>query len=412
MLLHQIWRYFKFYLLVYLTVSLTFSLIIFTKLALLLNIAFLKFLNVVLYDIYYYFMPSVAVSFLILLDKNASKTSSMGKLYGRVTFILFSILFSTMLFFVDSCVNILYCNMTFPLILPAACLFFRSEISKVKVSKYIVIAILTFILFTPYVSAFLGLNRIVSTIKAIENEKYEAQLVSQYIRAITISFWGLQGLERKYVSFHRALRGSCLDFQKFLMNGVGSCGEMARATEVLLDNLGIESRLVSFVGEDHMFVEVKIDDRWLVLDPGYQLNLITRKERGARRLKDIGGLSYVVAYTDEGLVELTQQYVSTDKVVIRVLSNGEPIANAKVVLKHTFMGHEQLLPEFYSDVNGIVELNLGPLSYNNSKIEPAEPYYWIYVNGHNTHLKISSTGSGETINIEIDLAYLKNDANE
>jgi len=297
--------------------------------------------------------------------------------------------------------------MTFPLILPAACLFFRSEISKVKVSKYILIAILTFILFTPYVSAFLGLNHIVSTIKAIENEKYEAQLVSQYIRAITISFWGLQGLERKYVSFHRALRGSCLDFQKFVMVGVGSCGEMARATKVLLDDLGIESRLVSFAGEDHMFVEVRINGKWLVLDPGYQLNLITRDERGTKRLEEIGGLSYVVGYTDQGFVELTQQYVCTDKIVIKVLNDGEPIANAKIVLKHIFMGHEQCLPEFYSDVNGVIQLNLGPLSYNNSKVEPAEPYYWIYVNGRNTHLKVSSTGSGKTTHIEVDLTCLE-----
>jgi len=276
-----------------------------------------------------------------------------------------------------------------------------------KLAKCIVIAILSLILITPYVSAFLGLNYAISVIKAIGNENDRARFVSQYIRAITISFWGLQGLERKYVSFHRALRGSCLDFQKFLMNGVGSCGEMTRATKVLLDDLGIESRLVSFAGEDHMFVEVKINGKWLVLDPGYQLNLITRDERGTKRLEEIGGLSYVVGYTDQGFVELTQQYVSTDKIVIKVLNDGEPIANAKIVLKHIFMGHEQSLPEFYSDINGVVEINLGPLSYNNSKIEPAEPYYWIYVNGRNTHFKVSSTGSGKTTHIEVDLTCLE-----
>jgi len=34
------------------------------------------------------------------------------------------------------------------------------------------------------------------------------------------------------------------------------------------------------------------------------------------------------------------------------------------------------LPEFYSNASGILELKIGSLSYNNSAIEPAEPYYW------------------------------------
>ena len=401
----SIWRYFKFYLFGYLITSLIFSLINYTKLAFLLNITLL---NILLYDIYYYVMPSVAIIFLlVLLDNSNPNTSSIRRLYSLVALSLWLIAFSV-LFFVDSCLNIPYCNVTFPLILPVVCSFFKPKISSMrKLAKYMVIAILSLILITPYVSAFLGLNYAISVIKAIGNENDRARFVSQYIRAITISFWGLQGLERKYVSFHRALRGSCLDFQKFLMVGVGSCGEMARATKLLLDDLGIESRLVSFAGEDHMFVEVRINDKWLVLDPGYQLNLITRDERGTKRLEEIGGLSYVVGYTNRGFVELTQQYVSTDKIVIKVLNDGEPIANAKIVLKHIFMGHEQSLPEFYSDINGVVEINLGPLSYNNSKIEPAEPYYWIYVNGRNTHLKVSSTGSGKTTYIEVDLTCLE-----
>jgi hypothetical protein len=194
------------------------------------------------------------------------------------------------------------------------------------------------------------------------------------------------------------------DFAKFLMVGVGSCGEMARAAKTLFDNLGLESRLVSFPGEDHMFVEVKLDGTWLVIDPGYRLNLITREARGSKRLEDIGGLSYVVAYTDQGLIELTPYYVATDRIVIRVTDNGEPIANARVVLSHTFMGNKMSLPEFHSNVNGTVELNLGPLTYNNSEIEPVEPYYWIYINDQNTKLKVNSTGSGKSIYIEVEMA--------
>lgn len=112
----------------------------------------------------------------------------------------------------------------------------------------------------------------------------------------------------------------------------------------------------------------------------------------------------MVAHTDQGLIEVTNHYVTTDQITIRVTDSGEPLVNAKVILKHTFLGQTRPLPEFYSDTNGSVELSLGSLAYNNSKIEPVEPYYWIWVNGKNTDLKASSTGSGKSVLIEVDLA--------
>lgn len=82
------------------------------------------------------------------------------------------------------------------------------------------------------------------------------------------------------------------------------------------------------------------------------------------------------------------------------------MANAKITLAHIFMGNMIWLPEFYSNTNGILELKIGPLSYNNSAIEPAEPYYWIYVNGQNTGFRVDSAGSGKVTYIEIELTSI------
>jgi hypothetical protein len=274
-------------------------------------------------------------------------------------------------------------------------LYFNSKKSEEKklLSRKIAAFTLTIIVLMPYTVAFSSFNLALSHARATQDDTDRVELVSDYVRIVATSFWGLSGIERKYITLHRA----STDFWKFLMVGVGSCGEMAHAVKILFDNLNLESRLVSFPGEDHMFVEVKLNGTWLVVDPGYQLNL------GSRRLEKLGGLSYVVAYTDQGLIELTQYYVTTDRIVIRVTDNGEPIVNAKIVLSHTFMGNKMALPDFYSNSNGTIELNLGPLTYNNSEVEPVEPYYWIYVNDKNTKLKANSIGSGKIVYLEVDL---------
>jgi len=394
-------KHIRSYLLAYLVISLLFSFIVLMRLVFASN---MKFLNIVLYDVYYYVMPSIAIlTLLLLLRKHeAEKRSEWQNFPSVIAWIVSITAISLVLFVIDSGFNTPLSYVIFPVIpVPMTCLYFNSKKSEGKLlSRKMAAFTLTIVILMPYAMAFLGFNSALSVARAAQSNTDRVKFVSEYVRVVTTSFWGLGGIEGKYVSFHRASS----DFLKFLMVGVGSCGEMAHATKALFDHLDLESRLVSFPGEDHMFVEVKLNGTWLVVDPGYRLNLVTREERGSRRLAELGGLSYVVAYTRQGLIELTHFYVTTDRIVIRVTVNGEPIANAKIVLRHIFMGNEMALPEFHSDANGTIELNLGPLTYNNSKIEPAEPYYRIYVNDQDTKLKVNSTGSGKSVYIEVDLA--------
>jgi len=392
-------KYTRSYLLTYLVVSLLLSLIITVRSIFALNMIFL---NIILYDIYYYAMPSIAIFniFMLLIKPNSEKQSKQEELILTVIYLLIIAMVFYALFSIDFCFNTPLSYVIFP-VTPALMTYLHFKRSTGKLlSRKKAALILAIVISAPYVVAFLGFNSTLYVARAKQDNADRIEFISDYVRNTTASFWGLEGVERKYVSLHRANT----DFLKFLLVSVGSCGEIAHATKVFFDNLGIESRIVSFPGEDHMFVEAKLNDTWLVVDPGYQLNLVTREERGSTRLEKLGGLSYVVTYTDRGLIELTRYYVTADKVVIRVTDNGEPIANARIALRHTFMGDEMSLPEFYSNVNGTIELNLGPLAYNSSEIEPAEPYFWIYVNSVNTESKVSSTGIGEYHYIEIDLA--------
>jgi len=193
------------------------------------------------------------------------------------------------------------------------------------------------------------------------------------------------------------------DFWKFLMIGTGQCGEMSTATISYLSKLSIEARKVGLPGENHEFVEVKLNGSWWVVDPGYYRGeIITRHERANRRIDDVGAISYVVAYVDSSFVELTQEYVPTDTISIRVTLGGEQLANAQVVLKHLFMNNEWSLPPLYTDGNGTVTLHLGALTYN-SKANEVEPFFWVYVNGQNTGSNVTSTGTGQSHLVEIDL---------
>jgi len=364
---------------------------------------FMGFLNIVLYDVYYYVMPSIAIFILlVLLEKRKFEKQPERQKFPFVRTWIVSILVFLSLVVIDISFNTPLSYVVFPMIpVPITYLFFKYKKLEYKLlSRKMAAFTLTVTILTPYIATLSGFNLTLSQVRSSRSDTDRVEFVSDYVYNVTTSFWGLKGLEKTYVILHRVSS----DFLKFLLVGAGSCGEMAHATKAIFDNLDLESRIVSFPGEDHMFVEVRLNGTWFVVDPGYRLSLMTRQERGSTRLQEIGGLSYVVTRTGQGLIELTQYYVTTDRIVIRVTENDEPVANAGIVLKHTFMGNRMLLPELYTDVNGTIEMNMGPTTYNHSKIEPAEPYYWIYVNGQKTEFKVNSMGIGRFVSIEIDLA--------
>ncbi len=77
---------------------------------------------------------------------------------------------------------------------------------------------------------------------------------------------------------------------------------------------------------------------------------------------------------------------------------------AEVKLVHKFQGKDTAIPctSLYTDGEGRVVLKLGRISYN-ERVQPAEDYYWVYINGRNTGVKVSSEGRGEVHYIRVDI---------
>ena len=197
------------------------------------------------------------------------------------------------------------------------------------------------------------------------------------------------------------------DLQKYLMDGVGACGEMAMSASTFLNELGLSAREVNLPGEDHEFVEVNANGIWMIVDPGYyQSQIVTREQRASDRVKEMGAISYVIAYVNSSFIELTQEYVPTDTIIIRVTNNSEPLTNAQVYLEHAFLGGQWRLPDathvFYTGINGTVTLHLGNMSYN-ANAGNTDSFYRVYANGINTGYNVTSTGTGQTHFEEIDL---------
>lgn len=276
-------------------------------------------------------------------------------------------------------------------------IFFDIVVSFFIAIKYEKIRLLFLALLLPLLiaSAFSCLFMIKA--KEIENGQEKVRAVAWYVYSTT-----LHSRKAALGNLFRSYNDIC----KFLIVGVAGCDFMAKYEVVLLKLLGYNARMIEFPGEDHAFVEVYVNGSWMVSDPGYKaLHLVTRENRARVRLKEFGAISYVCTVEDNQNVELTDKYVSTDTIVIRVLKDGKPLVGAKVKLVHKFRGVSMKIPcvPVYTDEDGIVVLKLGALNYS-SNAEPVEKFFLVYINDKQTGLKITSTGSGKTVyyNVTID----------
>lgn len=206
----------------------------------------------------------------------------------------------------------------------------------------IVVGIITVSLI-PNVASFIGSQQIIEKANGLNTVDQKVAFIDDRTNAMTFYTWVFRANK---------------DDWKFLLSGAGQCGEMAAASNNLMHEAGITSRIVDIPGE-HSFVEVKVNGDWLVADGS---SLITRKAMAEKRESDVGSLSYIIAPDQGSFVELTQEYTNTDTIIITLTKNGEPIANMPITLCR-FGTLSAQLPSvdysFYSDVNGTVPIHLG-----------------------------------------------------
>jgi hypothetical protein len=381
-------------LLSYVCLSLALSLFIFLRFQAPLDQV--KWINVALYLLTYYILPATAFFWLYRFLPpwkdphrwHVLKAYSLAIVAGFCYLLIIfppifglpSIVFSYLIFVPD--------YLFFWIPIPLMLLVYSKKAIKTVWSKKTMASVFIVAVLMPNLTVLACFNSELSSASSIAGDSGRVSRLSQrvYDTMLTTGFLRAQN-----------------DFWKFLMVGTGQCGEMSTATISYLSKLDIEARKVGLPGENHEFVEVKLNGSWWVVDPGYYRGeIITRLERANRRINDVGAISYVVAYVDSSFVELTQEYVPTDTIIIKVTLGGEQLANAQVVLKHLFMNNEWNLPPLYTDGNGTITLHLGALTYN-SKANEVEPFFWVYINGQNTERNVTSTGTGQTHLVEIDL---------
>lgn len=359
--------------------------------------------NIVLYVLAYYVAP-VAISTWLVTSALSRKSDSNVK---RWAFEIIMIAFFGVFFCALSAVlpNYLTAAVPFSLIF-VAYLWKSSSLFKTrKLPGFVLAVVFVVSLFLPFVGASVGYNCVINQALSIPDREKQITFIANTGLAITGNVAVTVGVGRSYD-----------DFFKFLLSGGGACGEMSMWEMETLKKLGFDARKVVLPGEDHAFVEVKINGTWKVVDPGYSMILVSRTERAERRVQEAGTISYVVAYLENGFVELTPQYVKTDTIIIRVTQDGEPLVGASVTLVHTLItdgdSRRQELPgngfAFHTDINGTVTLHLGRIGenvYNGSFVE-TDPYYLVYVNGKPTSppLKVTSTGTGIIKEMETEVA--------
>ncbi len=204
------------------------------------------------------------------------------------------------------------------------------------------------------------------------------------------------------------------DIYMWSLLGIGACGEKAYVVKTILEEKGYEAYVAGFPGEDHMFAVVYVNGSWWVLDPGYRCcHSISMAERVKYRINEMGNVSSIIVYLDEGFIDLTKYYIPYDIFIFNVTYNGHPVAGACVTLRHLFDNKLDVeIPKgrcYYTNTSGIVIIYLGGSGYNRTDLGKWDPYFEVYVNGKPTGIRVRSTATGKAHVVNIDLAKLSKD---
>lgn len=192
--------------------------------------------------------------------------------------------------------------------------------------------------------------------------------------------------------------GQATDLFTWIVMGYSRCGGVAHIATDLLNQYGVEAYYAGFPGEDHFFVVVNISGRLYVIDPGSYSNAVLMEKRIIDRLKNWGGISYIVAYRDNDIIELTDKYpdiLPYDTIIIQVLNNSWPVLDACVTLRHKFQTHKTTeIPGnghcLNTNSDGEVVIHLGVPHYKD-KAKIYEPFFHVYIDGKDTGITVTST---------------------
>ncbi|MCX6649399.1 MAG: transglutaminase domain-containing protein [Candidatus Bathyarchaeota archaeon] len=307
-------------------------------------------------------------------------------------------------FFISTFLSLIYFGTSLYLIAYLIIILFSNKIIIFKRKIYSILFIIV-ILLVPITSPFIIItytNYKVQSLSDFDKINYIVNLISnetEYIGEVKIgSIFDYFSISNIYVAIKSLVRCPYPNVYAYFITGVGKCGEVADVSIFLLRQNNISCRKVAFAGENHEFFEVFQNNDWRVYDLGYSnMNNVTRIYRAEDRINRMGSLSYVEGYDVIGDIDLTNLYVNSDLICIKVINNlNEPLRGLSIVLKHRFRGGIFSIPghnPFITDTNGEVKFNLGKMDYN-LNAPNSDNYYWVFINGINSTKTVTSNGLG------------------
>ena len=161
------------------------------------------------------------------------------------------------------------------------------------------------------------------------------------------SYFGLFLIPKPPYTWRRSTNPSEIIFYKY-----GRCEEYANLFVGLTKSVGIRSRVVCDPGEDHVWAEVLIENRWVQADPsnsifddpGYY-----ERENGMKKQ-----ISYVYAINEQGThLDVTNEYTNTGRLTVLATKDNEPVEGATVIVNSKFLWQQN--PEIYNGPHHVTE---------------------------------------------------------
>jgi hypothetical protein len=341
--------------------------------------------NYLLYCIFFLVLPGIAV-FYLMLKVDKLKLSRRWQLLSWYVAIIWLTVFALDVFQVPS-YEYLYIWIIVPLVYFLSNSWNKDRVQrqKSKRMKLLVVTCLLIAIIMPNLVTIIGSTQLVANVSQMPLQD-KVSYIDERVNSLTEYTWVFR---------------SQWDNWKFLISGAGQCGEMATATNNFIHSASLTSRIVDIPGE-HDFVEVWVNGKWMVADGS---NLVNQTSYGRIRTDSVGSLSYALTMSAGSFIELTQEYVPTDTIIINVTRNSQPIANIPITLVRTG-ALSATIPSsdrpFYTNADGIVTLHLGAARFIDA-YEKTTNYYIIYANGQPTPYNVTSTGSGLTTEVFVDI---------
>jgi len=172
----------------------------------------------------------------------------------------------------------------------------------------------------------------------------------------------------------------------------GACEEYSVLFADFAKVLGLRTRVVYNLGEDHDWNEIFLNGTWVHLDSTLTPEKRFNNSGHYERPTDKGGggkqISYVYTYdTESNKIDITPSYTEIGTLVVFVEKDGNPVVDCKVIIKSKFLMETRdnykkplYACENRTDSNGLAVFNLGENNYAIIAETNGLLFYTEYVN--------------------------------